>query len=75
MEEYCEFSETENCVEGLTKYGLGKLRDMSEGQLDEMDPYQRGASLMSECLTNPAALPTVHHNHPKTCSPRLASPN
>lgn len=48
VEEYCEFSEMENCVDELTRYGLKKLRVMSETQLDEMDPYQRGASSISE---------------------------
>lgn len=48
VEEYCEFSEMENCVEELTRYGLKRLRELPENHLDEMDPYQRGASSISE---------------------------
>lgn len=48
VEEYCEFSELENCVDELTRHGLKRLRELSENNLDEMDPYQRGASSMSE---------------------------
>lgn len=48
VEEYCEFSEMDNCVDELTRFGLKRLREMSEIHLDEMDPYQRGASSMSE---------------------------
>lgn len=50
VEEYCEFSEMENCVDELTRFGLKRLREMSESQLDEMDPYQRGASSLSEYI-------------------------
>lgn len=48
VEEYCDFSEMENCVDELTRYGLKRLREISENHLDEMDPYQRGASSISE---------------------------
>lgn len=50
VEEYCEFSEMENCVDELTRFGLKRLRELSENHLDEMDPYQRGASSISEYL-------------------------
>lgn len=49
VDEFCEFSEMENCINELTKYGLKKLREMPENKLDEMDPYQRGASAISKC--------------------------
>lgn len=48
VEEYCEFSEIENCNDELMKYGLKRLKDMPENHLDEMDPYQRGASSISK---------------------------
>ncbi|KAK5638696.1 hypothetical protein RI129_012991 [Pyrocoelia pectoralis] len=44
VEEFCEFSETSNCNQDLLKYGLAKLKLMTEDRLDNMDPYQRGAS-------------------------------
>lgn len=48
VEEYCEFSEIENCKDDLMKYGLKRLKEMPENHLDEMDPYQRGASSISK---------------------------
>ncbi|XP_045465853.1 rhythmically expressed gene 5 protein [Harmonia axyridis] len=44
VEEFCESSNMKNCNHELLKYGLDKLKDMSEDHLDTMDPYQRGAS-------------------------------
>ncbi|KAK4877812.1 hypothetical protein RN001_010318 [Aquatica leii] len=44
VEEFCEFSEMTNCNQDLLKYGLNKLKDMTEDKIDTMDPYQRGAT-------------------------------
>lgn len=48
VEEYCEFSEMSNCNQELLKYGLKKLKDIPEENLDTLDPYQRGANSISK---------------------------
>lgn len=48
VDEFCEFSEMDNCKDELTRYGLKRLREMDENSLDEMDPYQRGANSISK---------------------------
>lgn len=50
VDEFCEFSEMDNCKDELTRYGLKRLREMDENSLDEMDPYQRGANSISKYL-------------------------
>ena len=45
---------TSQCKQELLKYGLTKLKTMSEEALDKMDPYQRGSGDISKfgmCLT------------------------
>lgn len=44
VEEFCEFSEMNNCNNELLNYGLKKLKIMPNDHLDNMDPYQRGAN-------------------------------
>lgn len=51
VEEYCEFSEMANCNQELLKYGLKKLKDIPEEDLDTLDPYQRGANSISKFET------------------------
>lgn len=45
---FCESSELPDCNQELLKYGLRKLKDMSEDHLDFMDPYQRNANNISK---------------------------
>lgn len=44
VEEFCEFSEMNNCNNELLNYGLKQLKVMPNDHLDSMDPYQRGAN-------------------------------
>ncbi|KAL3270986.1 hypothetical protein HHI36_021489 [Cryptolaemus montrouzieri] len=44
VEDFCETANMKDCNRELLKYGLDKLKDMSEDHLDTMDPYQRGAN-------------------------------
>nr|CAI5833110.1 unnamed protein product [Callosobruchus analis] len=46
VEGFCETSEVENCNRELLKYGLNRLKGMSDELLDALDPYQRGADNM-----------------------------
>lgn len=39
---------TSQCKQELLKYGLTKLKTMSEEALDKMDPYQRGSGDISK---------------------------
>ncbi|CAH0548719.1 unnamed protein product [Brassicogethes aeneus] len=44
VEDFCDTITMENCNKELLKYGLDKLKVMSEDHLDGMDPYQRNAN-------------------------------
>lgn len=44
VERFCDNSVIPSCNRQLLKYGLGTLRNLSDEQLDAMDPYQRGAN-------------------------------
>lgn len=50
VEDFCEDNPIENCNHELLKFGLKKLKDMSEDHLDMMDPYQRGADALGNLI-------------------------
>lgn len=57
VDKYCSGSDMQNCNQELMRYGLKKLKGMSEDHLDLMDPYQRGASNISKSEKYPSTLP------------------
>lgn len=51
VQQYCKSIQDihkPQCKRDLLMYGLGKLQSMSDGHIDTMDPYQRGANDISK---------------------------
>lgn len=38
----------DNCLQDTLKYGLAKLKALTEEDLDNLDPYQRGGNNLSK---------------------------
>lgn len=48
MEKLCSSNYDSNCLKDNLKYGLDKLKTLSDEQLDLLDPYQRGGNNLSK---------------------------
>lgn len=49
-EKLCTSIHTSDCLKGTLKYGLDKLKELSDEDLDDLDPYQRDGNNLSKLL-------------------------
>lgn len=52
VQAYCQGKvdgDASQCKKNMMLYGVGKLNEMEESHLDQMDPYQRNANNIGKC--------------------------